>query len=305
MAERPAKPVYVLHGSDDYLRRHHRRKIVQHLLGGAEPELALIDLDDSAQLSDVLDELRTVPVLAPRRVVVLHDADKFITRHRAAVEGYLADPADRGSLVLIVATWRKDTRLAKQAARVGEVIDCAPPRAAGLPRWVSRVAESRGRHVAPNAVALLVAWVGPDLARLESEIEKLALYVGARREITAQDVTAVVAAAAGPVAFALTNAIEARDAPGALGALDDLLAGPGQEYRVLGMLAWHLRASQSPKARRWPPRRRPGANSPPAAVAKDFRALLAADLAIKTGAEANTTMQLLVTGLCHSLTPSR
>jgi len=234
MPERPGKCVYVLHGPDDYLRRQHRREIVQALLPDGQTELAVVHLDASAELSEVLDELRTAPFLAPRRIVIITDADKFVTRHRAALEKYLAGPAPAGSLILIVNTWQPRWKLAALAARVGEVIDCSPPSPASLPRWIVRVAEARGKRISGDDAALLAAWVGNDLARLDGEIEKLALYVGSRRTITGEDLAAVVAAAAGPVAFALTNALAAGDPAAALAALDDLMTQPGEAYRVLG-----------------------------------------------------------------------
>jgi len=286
MPDRPARPVYVLHGSDDYLRLHHRGRLVNELLGDAPTELAVRRFDPTAELADVLDELRTVPFLAPRRVVILTGADPFVTRHRAALEAYLGAPADRGSLILEVSNWQGRWRLAKIAAKVGEIVDCSPPRRLGP--HLATLARERGKRLAGRAGPLLAEWVGNDLARLDSEIEKLALYVGPREEITADDVAAVVAATAGPVAFALANALGARDLHAALTALGELMTSPGEEYRVLGLIAWHLRRSRSGHGAR-----------PTARAARDARRVLSADLAIKTGAAPATTMELLVADLCR------
>ena len=298
MPGRPAKPIYILHGSDQYRRRRHREEIVDALLGDADRQLALVSFDDSAELADVLDTVRTVPFLAPRRVVILDDADGFVTRYRKKLEDYLANPASNGSLILIVNTWQDRWRIAKLAVEVGEVLDCSPPSPGKLPKWLAEAARSRGKTLSKDAAGLLAAWVGPNLAQLESEVEKLALYVGKRKDIGAEDVAAVVAPTAGPVAFALSNAIDARDPKAALEALGDLLAQPGEEYRVLGLLAWHVRKSSSPRGGGYE-RGSPARAADPARSAEKLRRLLAADLAIKTGAEPAPTMQRLVTELCR------
>jgi len=298
MSGRPAKPIYVLHGSDRYRRRRYREAIVDALLGDADRQLALVSYDDSAELADVLDTVRTVPFLAPRRVVILDDADRFLTQHRGALEEYFANPASNGSLILIVNTWQDRWRIAKLAVQVGEVLDCSPPSPGELPKWLTKAAKSRGKTLSKDAAGLLAAWVGPDLAQLENEIEKLALYVGTRKDIAAEDVAAVVSPTAGPVAFALSNAIDARNPKAALEALNDLLAQPGEEYRVLGLLAWHLRKSASPRGGGYG-RRRPAPAPDPARLTGKLRRLLAADLAIKTGGEPAATMQMLVTELCR------
>ena len=298
MPQGPRKCVYVLHGQDDYLRRHHRRKIIEALLPPEQARLGVADLDASAELAEVLDELRTVPLLAPCRVVVINDADKFVTRHRAPLEDYFTSPAPTGSLVLMVNSWPVRTKLARLAARIGETIDCSPPSDSSLPQWVMRLAELRGKRMSRQCAALLAEHVGADLGRLDSEMEKLALYVGPRQSITADDLAAVVAATAGPVAFALTNALTAGDAAKALAALDGLMSHGDQAQRVLGLLAWHVRKGQGGRPQRWPGPH-PAAPANAKRAVKAFRELLAADAAIKTGAQPLTSLQLLVTRLCQ------
>jgi len=283
MPDRPAKPVYVLHGSDQFLRRRRRGDIIGALLGDTDPQLARVDLDDDAELADVLDALRTPTFLAPRRVVVMDDADAFITRHRKALEKYFTDPAPTGSLILTVDNWQSGWNLAKIVADVGELVHCSPPPPGKLPKWMANVARTHGKKLSAAAAKQLIEGIGNDLARLRSEIEKLSLFVGERAEITDGDVGAVVAASAGPVDYALSNALSARNAREALKALDDLLTRRGEEFRVLGTLRWHLGS----------PRNRARYSD------RDFRRLLAADLGMKTGAEPKAALQLLVTQLCR------
>jgi DNA polymerase-3 subunit delta len=160
-----------------------------------------------------------------------------------------------------------------------------------------------------------VEWVGRDLAALDGEIEKLSLYVGDRPDVTLRDVGAVVTASAGPSAFDLTNAITAGDAAGALKSLAGMLQGAGDEFKTLGMIAWHLRRAALAKEllaagqndrEAVPPmpyqqraaflamlRRRPLS-----AFRNDFRRLIRADLAMKSGATPAAALQELVVGLC-------
>ena len=73
---------------------------------------------DKVELTEVLDELRTLPFLAEKRVVVLKNADKFVSEHRAALEKYFDEPSPTGVLVLTVDTWMKSTKLAKKLKKV-------------------------------------------------------------------------------------------------------------------------------------------------------------------------------------------
>ena len=310
------KPVYVLHGADAFLRDAHRREIVDALIGDADPQTCVTSFDATAELAEVLDELRTAPFLAPHRVVIVRDADAFISANRKSLEQYLQSPVETSSLVLMVLSWPKNTHIAKIVAKIGSVLECAAPKYRQLSQWLAQAAARRGKEIAPDAGRLLSEWVGEDLALLDGEIEKLSLFVGDRRSITAADVAEVVTATAGPAAFALTNALTASDAPAALKALSGMLTVRGEEFRVAGTIRWHLRqvlrGCQLAAAGDRPEKALP-ARIPPAqrnaflalmkrrslrAVQGDFRNLIRTDLAMKSGTPPLAALQELVILLC-------
>jgi len=315
MSSTKVKPIYVLHGTDVFLRDAHRREVIAQVIGQADPQLCVSSFDATAELADVLDELRTTPLLAQRRAVVVRDAGTFVSAHRKALEKYLLSPSQRASLILIVASWPTNTLLYKRVKEIGEAIDCSVPERVGLARWLKDAAAKRGKKISPEAAELLEQCTGRDFAALDSEVEKLSLYLGDRETITAEDVQAVVTATAGPVAFALSNAITAGDAAAALKALGGILTRPEDVFKTLGSIRWHLRrvlAAQqlidggaSPaKAVPWmpPPQKAAFAamlkRRPLSTLQKDFRWLLQADLAIKSGTDGATALQKLVVELC-------
>jgi DNA polymerase-3 subunit delta len=319
--EKPVHRLYVLHGHDDYLRRQCKQDIIRQVIGESQSELVLAEFDESAELSAVLDELRTAPFLAPRRLVVVHPADGFVSRFRAQLEAYLEKPSATGSLLLVIDRWQPNAKIAKLAAKVGEVIACTAPAGRQLEEWLAKAAGARGKKLARDAAVALALFVGQDLARLDSEIEKLCLYVADRKEITEQDVLTTSIASAGPADFALANAVEAGRTGEALAAMRGMITRRGQEFRALGMLNWAIRRrlsgkggfggwSRSTVARPVPARApappRPAAASPPrgpkslrpVSPRQAMRLLLEADLALKSGAEPFATLEVLITRLC-------
>ncbi len=306
------RPIYVLHGDDGFLRDVHREEVVARVIGDADPQVAVTTFAPDAELADVLDELRTLPFLAARRAVVIRDADAFVAAHRDKLERYLDAPAPSAALVLIVSTWAANWRIARRVKLIGELIDCSVPKGGNLSAWLRKAAGKRGKRIAPDAAELLAEWVGRDLAALNAELEKLTIYVGERETITLADVSALVTATAGADAFALTNAISAGDPAAALRALDAMLAVRGDEFKTLGMLAWHLRralqAQRDLAAGREPSVRMPYAQRSAflgmvrrrggTKLQGDFRRLLRADLGMKSGLEPTAALQALVVGLC-------
>ncbi len=309
-------PVYVLLGDDAFLRDAARKEIVASLIGEADPQVCVASLDATAELADVLDELRTLPLLAPHRAVIVRDADAFVAAYRGQIEEYLESPSDTASLILMVSSWPKNTRLYKVVDQCGKAIDCSVPETGDLSKFLRDAAAQRGKQIAPAAADLLGQWIGADLAALNAEIEKLSLYVGDRETISPEDVSAVVSATAGPAAFALTNALTAGDGRKALESLDGMLTTRGEEFKVLGMIGWHLRKAL--RARQLIAQ----GSSPDAALRTcrvfygkrefltmlkrrgdalqdDFRRMIRADLGMKTGANPAAALQQLVMALCE------
>jgi DNA polymerase III delta subunit len=89
--------------------------------------------------------------------------------------------------------------------------------AAALVRRALRDAE---QDISDEALAQLLAFTGPQPRLLAAEVEKLVLFAGARTPIEAGDVTAIVSRNKQARAFALGDALGARDLAAVLRCLD-------------------------------------------------------------------------------------
>ena len=98
-----------------------------------------------------------------------------------------------------------------------------------------------GKRVDRGAEARLGELLGGDARVLASEIAKLAAFVGDRKTIGRADVDAVVTRVAEDPFFALGNAVEARDLPGALAVLGRSIEDGASPFMLLGSLAGTVR----------------------------------------------------------------
>ena len=88
---------------------------------------------------------------------------------------------------------------------------------------VRRQMRSLKKQISHEAVARLVVLVGPNARQLHSEVEKAALYTGERPTVEVADVEAIVSRNKQSRAFALGDALGARDLPRMLRVLDEEL----------------------------------------------------------------------------------
>ncbi len=233
----------VVLGDDVYLRRESIAALTRGLLGGEADDLAVTRFaGEKAGLADVLDELRTLPFLVRRRVVIVDDADPFVTAHRKELEHLIDGPPTPGALILAVKTWPGNTRLAKAVARSGLPVDCKTPDERDLPQWLVHFAKARSSvKLHPAASALLVELVGAEIGLLVSEVEKLAISVGEKREIGREDVAKMVGAGRVETIWRTLDAATTGKGAEALADLDRLMASGEHPVGLLAAMASSLR----------------------------------------------------------------
>ncbi|HKI32939.1 MAG TPA: DNA polymerase III subunit delta [Gemmataceae bacterium] len=243
--ERPRKgkpqPVYVLAGDEDFLKRQVARALRLSILGDGDGFGYSSHAGDKAVWSAVHDELHTLPFLGGHRLVVVEGADPFVTRNRAALEKYVAEPSSSGVLVLHVNSWPATTKLAKLIDSNGTLV-CKAPAAARLPEWCVRwCLAQQGKQLAAPAAQLLVELIGPEMGLLDQELAKLAAYAGEAARIDSADVDKLVGQSRAEEVWTIFDAIAAGKGGEALAVLDRLFDQGQAPQAILGAFSYQMR----------------------------------------------------------------
>ncbi len=238
----PPQPVCVLVGDEAFLKRQALLRLRSAVLGD-QGDFAFSTFEGDAALPDVLQELATVAMFGGRRLVVVDDADGFVSRYREQLEDYVARPLGTGVFVLDVKVLASNTRLYKAlVAAEGLIIACSAPLAAQLGRWLSQWAkQAHGVELPAAAAEALVELVGVELGLLDQELAKLALLVGADKRITAEMVHRSVGGWRARTTWEMIDAVLDGNAAAALQQLDRLLAAGEQPIGILAQMSYSLR----------------------------------------------------------------
>jgi len=236
--------IYVIAGKEQSLVSAECDKLLERLIEPQQRAVALFSADPKqVAVADVMDELRTLPFLAERRVVVVKDADKFISENRQLLESYFDNPCPTGVLILTVSSWPAGTRLAKKLQKVGKLISIAQPRPWQLPdRLIKYAFDAHNKELPHDAAELLVELIGDELGRLYSEVDKLTLFAGEEKTITPQHVEQLIGHNRIFGAFAVIDACLAGDSTQAVDRLRNMFAEDrSAEYTVVGAFAFPFR----------------------------------------------------------------
>lgn len=232
------KPVYALIGDDSFFQLQKLAEIIKQL----PPDAARVDVDgERAELADVFDELRSFAMFGSGKIVVMGNADAFITKFREQLEDYLQHPSDSATLVMRVSSLPANQKVYKLIQKVGAIEKCEPPKEYQLPAWiVQRGKEVHKITVATDAAKLLADRIGADLGRLDNELAKLALASDSGK-IGVQDISQSVAFQREQKMWDMTNELALGRPAEALKRWRQLVwLDPSTEFRAVTWLAMWL-----------------------------------------------------------------
>lgn len=285
-------PLYLLTGEDDV----EKTAVANEFAETVDEGLRAFNVDrlygGDANVDDLIQAAATLPMMAPRRLVIVLEGEKLLIPKRESkaaeeeqerLEAFLADPPSHATVVFVCGGLDQRRRVVKQVMQAAYVVNCGTiGDEADAERWVKARAVSVGAPLDAGAVRALVRRAGLDIARLRAGLERLALYAMGQKTITADDVRQAVPA--GPEAqaeFGIANAIQRNDAAEALHELHLALDAGAAPFFLLGQIRYA--AEKLP-----PPRIRGG-----------IEAVFRTDLALKSsGGEPRVLLERLVVELC-------
>ena len=240
-------PLHLVHGEDEFAVKQKARQIFNAWIAespGMDQEIIDASAANSGEALNALRKLReamqTLPFFGGAKVIWFQNCN-FLGEERAASTaavtetlGSLADELKRfkwDGVKLLISAGKVDRRKTfyKTLEKLGQ--------AEGFSGWSAEDKEwnseaefqarghlkELGKDISEEALALLVANVGPNSRQLHNEVEKLSLSVGDRPKITAADVERIVTRNKQSRAFALADALGERNLPKLLKRLDEEL----------------------------------------------------------------------------------
>ena len=328
VAKRTPDPVYLLLGDDEaemsavagditaLVEDELRAFNVDRLYAG----------EKSGTPAAIVEAARLLPMMGDRRVVVVLRAERLLKPKRRgkaadAEEGsdedageppsdldvltdYVQSPIPSTTLVLVASDIDKSRRAGKALMKQATVVECWGLKSEKNPRFVdfraaARMAEQlvrkavaeAGQQIEPAAARLVAERAGVDIVRLRGDIDRLMLYAVGKPRITLADAQEVVSAETAQDDWAVTNAIQNRNAAEALRQLALALEAGAVPYMILGQLGWFVRDKL--------------ANIDPRRIPSAVEALFRADLDLKSsGGDPRVLLERLVVELCASPAPA-
>ena len=235
---------YVICGENPFLVSKECEKLTDTILGDEDRSMAIYEpRANEASVADVLDELRTLPFLASKRVVLIKDAEPFVRANADALMSYLDDISPSGVLILTVTSWDKRTRFHKKFQKTGGLIEVGKLYSNQLPAYITAYTQqTHSIRLDGQTSRMLVELVGDDPGRLCREVDKLVVFVAGRKTISPQDIESLIGHNRMFDAFGVIDSVSAGQLGPAISRIRNMFdADRSAEYSVVGAFGYHFR----------------------------------------------------------------
>jgi DNA polymerase-3 subunit delta len=181
-------------GPDTGLVRERAETLMKTVVDDLGDAFRVADLDSDDLSSDparLFDEAAAISMLGGRRVVRVRGAGNALAK---LFDSFLEEPKGDALVVVEGGDLAKGTGLRKlfEEADNAAAIACYPDSARDLFDVVRNGLKAEGLSIAPDALEDAVGRLGSDRGVTRRELEKLALYAHGRKQVTLDDVRAVM-----------------------------------------------------------------------------------------------------------------
>ncbi len=241
------KSVYLFIGNEELIIKNKIDTVITNAHPGPF-NLTSYDMDLD-KLTDAINDCKTMPFMSDKKVVVIK-RPTFLEKGSSnqsvlPLIDYLDNPSDNTVLVIDATGISIDeskevvVKLRKKA-EVSETRDLSEVEMRG---WLKRQFGVMGVEVEENAVELFFEYIGTDLVKAKTEVEKLLNYIGDRKIINMRDVASCVSEEGETNVFALTKAINSKDKHKVIEIYYSLLKSGNDQMKLLNLIYRSLKDS--------------------------------------------------------------
>jgi DNA polymerase-3 subunit delta len=232
----------LIYGQEAYLVEKAVGRVKSAVLGDGSADFNYHQFSAKEALAeDILSTALTLPVFAPRRLVLVKNVQQLPVAVQDGLLDYLQHPAPETCLLLTGEKIDSRRKFFQMFKKRGQVVEFKPLYENQLPAFVGEQLSADNYAITEDALTLFCSLVGTNLQEVRAELSKLQLYLGAKRLIDIADVQAVVCSARSENVFEIGNAVARGETGRAFSLVKSLLTEGEAPLKILSLLVRHYR----------------------------------------------------------------
>lgn len=232
------KPVYLLYGAEDYLKKLYKNKLKDGILGESDEMNYTYYEGKGIDIYKVIETAETLPFFNDRRMIMIENSGLF--KSQSDLADYIKKIPETTHIVFVENEVDKRNRLYKAVKDYGTISQMDGMDENNLKLWITSIMNKSGKKITGNTLIYLLSKSGTDMENLSNEIEKLICYALNRDIITNEDVDAVCVTQVSNKIFQMMDAIASKKQSDALKLYYDLLTLKEKPMSILFLLSRHF-----------------------------------------------------------------
>ena len=241
---------YLLYGTESYLIRQYREKLVSALVPEGDTMNCSTFSGKDFREEDLIALSETMPFFSEHRVIILEDSGLFQGKSELLPD-YMARIPESTVFVFTeypsadaknptnptARTTDKRSRMYKAVTKYGFAAQLNTPSDRDLLRWTAGRIRKENKKISDHTLRLFLERTGPDMNRIENELEKLLCFCMDQNHITDADVDAVCIIQPEDRIFDMIDAVSMKNREKAFSLYADLIALRTPPGRILYLLS--------------------------------------------------------------------
>lgn len=228
------RPVYLLYGTESYLKKLYKDKLKTAILGdGDEMNYSYFE-GKGLDVAKVISAADTLPFFSDRRLIIIENSGLFKSQSNLA--DYVKSIPETTHIVFVETEVDKRNRLFKAVKDNGTVSEMNGMDEANLKLWIASLLDKDKKKITGDTILYLLGKTGTDMENILNEVEKLSCFAMDREIVTASDIDAVCTTQISGKIFAMIDAIGSRRQQQALELYYDLLALKEKPMSILFLI---------------------------------------------------------------------
>lgn len=230
------RPVYLLYGEEDYLKKQYGKKLKQAL--SSEEDTMNTGIFEGKQINpeELIDLAETLPFFAEHRLILVENSG-FFKSSCDKLADYMKQIAPAACFVFVEDEVDKRSKMYKAVKGAGRAVEFPRQKEDLLTRWILTRLKRENKKITQPVMQLFLETAGTDMENIDKELEKLFCYTLGRDVITEEDVKAVCVGQTDGRIFDMVNHIAEQRQKQALELYYDLLALKEPPMRILFLVA--------------------------------------------------------------------
>lgn len=225
------KPVYLICGDEDYLRKQYRDRMKEALVGDDGMNYSYYE-GKGISVKELIDLGETLPFFGERRLIVVENSG-FFTSSQDELASYLKEMPETTCFLFVEKEVDKRNKLYKAVSSLGYTAQMGAPDERTLMRWIVGLLRTQQRGMTEQTLRYFLERIDTDMENIRRELDKLVVYTDGQVEITKEDIDAICTVHTESQIFDMVKVIAEKNQRKALQLYYDLITQKEPPMKIL------------------------------------------------------------------------